>query len=359
MRELTFLNEIYPLYEDSVKKARVRMDSLIKPLGSLGTLEEMAIRLSGITGKLHNEVNKRAIIIMSSDNGVCEEGVASAPQIVTLTQTINFLKGITGVAVLSKHNRCDLKVVDIGVKEDIAAPGLIVKKIRKGTWNSAKGEAMTREEALKAIHVGFNLVRELKEEGYNLIGTGEMGIGNTTTSSSVLLALTGCSIDEGVGKGAGLKEEQFLHKKEVIKKILKLNKPIKEDPIDVLHKVGGFDIAGMVGLYLGAAYYRIPIVIDGFISAVAALAAYKINPFTKDFMFPSHISKEKGYNIAINEIGLDPILNLGMRLGEGSGCPLAFNIIEAATVVMNNMATFEEGNVDVEDYKGLWKEAAK
>ncbi|QAA34837.1 nicotinate-nucleotide--dimethylbenzimidazole phosphoribosyltransferase [Clostridium manihotivorum] len=355
MKELYFMENIKPLYTDKMLEAKRRADNLVKPVGSLGKLEDMAIRLAGITGALNNYVDKKAIVIMCSDNGVCEEGVASAPQIVTATQTINFLKGITGVGVLARHNSCDLKVVDIGIKEDITHKSLINCKIRKGTSNIAKGEAMTREEAVKAIKIGFDLVYKLKKEGYKLIGTGEMGIGNTTSSSSVLMSLTGCSIDKAVGRGAGLTDEGMKKKFLVINQILEVNKPKAEDPIEVLHKVGGFDIAGLVGVYLGAASCRLPVVIDGFISAIAALLAYRIEPLSKEFMFPSHISLEKGYSLIMEQLGLEPILDLGMRLGEGSGCPIAFNIIEAATRVMNEMATFEEGNVDLENYKGLWE----
>lgn len=352
--DFALLDKISPLDKIAMKSAKERLDNLAKPMGSLGRLEEIAIQLAGITGKLNNKITKKAIVLMCSDNGVCEEGVASSPQLVTATQTINFLRGVTGVAVLAKHSGCDLKVVDIGVKNDISHINLINKKIRKGTWNSAKGQAMTREEALKCIDIGFSMIGNLKNEGYHCIGTGEMGIGNTTTSSSILIALTGCSIEDGVGKGAGLTEEQFHRKKATVKRILEVNQVNSEDPIDVLHKVGGFDIAGLVGLYLGAAFYRMPIVVDGFISAVAALVAYRINPMVKEFMFPSHISSEKGYNIAINELGLSPMFNLEMRLGEGSGCPFAFNVIESATAIINEMATFEEAEVDIENYKNLW-----
>lgn len=356
MKETFLIENIQPLYEKSMAKAKERMDNLVKPIGSLGKLEKMAIKLSGITGELYNNITKKAVIIMCSDNGVCEEGVASAPQVVTATQTINFIKGVTGVGVLARHNNCDLKVVDIGINEEINHGELINCKVRRGTSNIAKGEAMTREEALTAIKVGMDLVSKLKKEGYNLIGTGEMGIGNTTSSSSILIALTGCSIEEAVGRGAGLTDEAFEKKKKVIKKVLEVNNPNTKDPIEVLHKVGGFDIAGLVGIYLGAAKYRMPVVIDGFISAIAALIAYRLNKITKDFMFPSHISIERGYNLVLSELGLEPILDLSMRLGEGSGCPLAFNILEASTKIMNEMATFEEGNVDLNDYKGLWEE---
>jgi nicotinate-nucleotide--dimethylbenzimidazole phosphoribosyltransferase len=224
-------------------------------------------------------------------------------------------------------------------------PGLINRKIRKGTFNMSKGPAMSREEAIKAIETGIEMVSLLVKEGYSLFGTGEMGIGNTSTSSAVAMAFLGCSSEEAVGKGVGLTEEGYANKKSVIERAISVNKPDPEDPIDVLSKVGGFDIAGMTGCFLGAAYHRVPIVIDGFISAAAALAAYRINPLVKDFIIPSHLSEEPGYRLVINDIGLEPLLDLNMRLGEGSGCPLAFNIIEAAEVIISDMATFDEATI--------------
>ncbi|MDY6226681.1 MAG: nicotinate-nucleotide--dimethylbenzimidazole phosphoribosyltransferase [Clostridium sp.] len=342
----SFINNIEGVNEKAKETARERMNILAKPLGSLGKLEELAIKLSGITGKVKNRIDKKCIIILSSDNGVVEEGVASSPQYVTLAQTINFSKGLTGVAILAKENSTDLIVVDIGVNCDGEIPGAINKKIRKGTYNIAKGEAMSYEEALKAIYIGIDLVRDVKEKGYDILGVGEMGIGNTTTSSAVLASLVACEIDEVVGKGAGLTDEAFILKKEVVKKAIEINKPNREDPIDVIAKVGGFDLAGMVGVYLGAAYYKLPIVIDGFISVVAALVATKLCSKVKDYLIPSHVSKEIGYSIAINNIGLEPMLNLDMRLGEGSGCPIAFSIVNYACAIMNNMATFHEAEID-------------
>lgn len=342
----SFINNIEGVNEKVKEVARERMNSLAKPLGSLGKLEELAIKISGITGKVKNKIDKKCIIILSSDNGVVEEGVASSPQYVTLAQTINFSKGLTGVAVLAKENSTDLIVVDIGVNCDGEIPGAINKKIRRGTYNIAKGEAMSYEEALKAIYIGIDLVRDVKEKGYDILGVGEMGIGNTTTSSAVLSSLVDCEIDEVVGKGAGLTDEAFILKKKVVKKAIEINKPNREDPIDVIAKVGGFDLAGMVGVYLGAAYYKLPIVIDGFISVVAALVATKLCSKVKDYLIPSHVSKEIGYSIAINNIGLEPMLNLDMRLGEGSGCPIAFSIVNYACAIMNNMATFHEAEID-------------
>ena len=336
---------IRPSYEESKKEAAERLDKLVKPIGSLGKLEDIAVKISGITGKQKNSFEKKVTIIMASDNGVAEEGVSAAPQAVTALMTINFLKGITGVCVLSKHAGADIRVVDIGVGSDLEYPGLINRKVRKGTSNMAKGPAMSKEEAISAIETGIEMVSQLVKEGYNLFGTGEMGIGNTSTASAVAMAFLGCSAEEAVGKGVGLTEEGYASKKSVIERAISINKPDTYDPIDVLSKVGGFDIAGMTGCFLGAAYCRVPIVIDGFISAAAALAAYRINPLVRDYIIPSHLSAEPGYSLVINEIGLEPLLDLNMRLGEGSGCPLAFNIIEAAEAIISDMATFEEATI--------------
>lgn len=337
---------IKPAYENSMKEAAERLDKLAKPIGSLGKLESLATKLSGMTGKQNNSFDKKVTVIMASDNGVCEEGVSSCPQVVTTVQTLNFLKGVTGVCVLSKHAGSDIRVVDIGVASDLEAPGLISRKIRKGTSNMAKGPAMSRGEAIRGIETGIEMVSQLVSEGYSLFGTGEMGIGNTSTSSAVAMSFLGCGADAAVGKGAGLTEEDYAKKKATIERAIAINKPDPKDPIDVLSKVGGFDIAGMTGCFLGAAYYRLPIVIDGFISAAAALIAYRLNPLVKDFMIASHCSKEPGYIQISKELDLEPILNLDMRLGEGSGCPLAFNVIEAAEAIISDMATLEEAMIE-------------
>jgi len=336
------LKEIKPAFENSKIKAEERLDSLVKPLGSLGKLEDAAIKLAGITGSLNNKLDKKCIIVMSSDNGIVEEGVSNSPQSVTAVQTINFLKGVAGVSVLAKHAGADLRVIDMGVNADIEYPGLINKKIRKGTRNMVKGSAMSYDEAIKSVETGIEIVSNLASEGYNVLGTGEMGIGNTSTSSAVLMTLTGCNAEIAVGKGSGLTEEGFENKKRIIYKAIKINNPNKENPIDVLSKVGGFDIGGMVGCFIGAAYHRIPILIDGFISAVAALLAYKLNPLIIDFMFLSHYSIEPGFDVVMDTLKLSPFLDLHMRLGEGTGAALAFNILEAANAIISEMATFDE-----------------
>ncbi|MDF2532125.1 MAG: cobT [Clostridia bacterium] len=333
--------------DELAKSEAVRhMDSLVKPIGSLGTLERIAVQLSGITGQRSNTFEKKCTIVMAADNGVHEEGVSSCPQEITAVQTINMTKGLTGICVLSQHAGAEVVIVDIGVKGDLNAGGIINKKISHGTRNMAKGPAMTREQAVKAFETGIEIVGELVSKGYKLFGTGEMGICNTSTSSAVLMALTDISVEQAVGKGAGLTDADYENKKRVIERALETNKPDRNDVLDVISKVGGYDIAGMAGCFLAAAYYRVPIVIDGFISTVAAFAAYKLNPLVKDYMFASHSSEEIGYKHAIQILGLEPMLNLHMRLGEGTGCPLAFNIIEASQAVVKNMATFEQGAIN-------------
>ena len=331
---------------ETIIEAEKRMISLAKPLKSLGKLEEISIKLSGITGKVKNNINKKMVIIMCSDNGVIEEGVASAPQSVTLAQTINFTKGLTGVAVLAKANKTELMVVDVGINCDFKHEKVINRKIRKSTNNIAKGPAMSYEEAIQAMLIGIEVVKNAKDIGYEILGVGEMGIGNTSTSSAILSSLTDVKVEDVVGRGGGITDETFEWKKQVIQKAIEINKPDKADPIEVVSKVGGFDIAAMVGVFLGAAYYKIPVVIDGFISAVAALIAFRLNSKTRDYMFTSHDSRELGFKVAMEQLKLSPILNLDMALGEGSGCPLAFSIIDSACAVMNNMATFEEAEIN-------------
>lgn len=339
------LRNIRPLDQNAVREAEKRLDNLVKPIGSLGRLESIAAQVAGITGKVKNRISKKNIVVMCADNGVVEEGVSACPQNITSLMTNNFTKGITGVCVLADYAKSDLTIVDIGVNGDFNNPKIIDKKIAYGTKNMLKGPAMTREEAVRAIEVGIEIVDKLVEEGCDLLGTGEMGIGNTTTSSAVLSVLSGLDVDLVVGKGAGLTEKQYENKKRVIKEAIRRNEPDKGDVIDVISKVGGFDIAGLCGCFLSAAKNRVPIVIDGLISSAAALCAFRLNPLVKDYMIPSHLSAEPGAAYIMKELGMEAILNLKMRLGEGTGCPLAFNIIEAALHVMNNMATFEESMV--------------
>ena len=351
---VTFENyKIGPIDDNAIEKTQTILNNLAKPPGSLGELEEITKKLSGISGEIHYDTNKRCVIVMASDNGVVEEGVSLAPQAVTHALALSFTKGITGCAVLAKHFNADLIVVDVGINADINNPLIKNRKIRKSTWNIAKQAAMTRNEAVQAITAGIQTAVDAVEKGYKLIGVGEIGIGNTTTSAAVLSSLCGISPEQATGKGAGLTEESYHNKINVIKRALEVNKPNPKDPIDVLTKVGGFDIAAMAGVYLGAAHMRAPVVIDGLISMTAALVAYRINPLVKDYMFASHASFEPGYKYATENIGITPCLTLNMRLGEGSGCPIMFAIIDAACAALRNMGTFEQASIDDEYVEGV------
>ena len=316
---------------------------LAKPPGSLGRLEEISIQLAGITGRVHNALNKKQLLVFAADNGVVAEGVSSAPQSVTKQQTINLMRGKTGAAVLAKHFGCGLTVCDVGVNADIYESTALNRKIAYGTQNICTGPAMTREQTLQAILTGAEIARTVDAD---VIGVGEMGIGNTTTSSAVLCALSGESVESVTGRGGGLTDAAFCRKKQVIEQALAVNRPDADDPIDVLCKVGGFDLCAMTGVFLGAAHARLPVVIDGFISIVAALCAARLCENARGFFFGSHVSYERGYKVAEQLLGLQPCLQLGMRLGEGSGCPLAFRVIEAACAVISTMATFPEAAID-------------
>lgn len=342
------LLNIEPLDKGAMEWAQVRLDSLTKPLGSLGRLEFFVKQLAGISRSGFPCVENKKIIIMCADNGIVDEGVSSCPKSVTSAVTQNFTKGITGVNVLARHAGAFLEVIDIGVDDEICCDGVINKKIRKGTWNMAKGPAMTREEAIRAIEVGIEAVKKLKDEGVNLLGTGEMGIGNTSTSTAITAVLTGMPVEVVTGRGSGLTDIALLNKIDTIKKVIEVNKPNQKDPLDVLSKVGGFDIAGLVGCFIGAATYRLPILLDGFISAAAALVAYEIDKRVADFILPSHGSEEPGSEIILKHIDKEPILNLGMRLGEGSGAAIAFHIIDAAIISYTQMGTF--GDAKIEQY---------
>ena len=329
--------------------AEKRLDALAKPPGSLGRLESLAVQLAGITASAHNHIQKKTLLVFCADNGVVSEGVASAPQSVTLAQTINLTRGKTGAAVLAGRFGCDVRVCDVGVNADIAEPAVIARKIGYGTANITKGPAMTQSQALQAILTGAALAEESVQNGAQVIGIGEMGIGNTTTSAAVLAVLTGSDVKTVTGRGAGLIDAAYRKKIDVIERAIRLNRPDPADVVDVMAKVGGFDIAAMCGAFLGAAKMRVPAVIDGFISAVAALCAVRLCPRVRAFLIPSHGSAEIGSRIAMDTLGLRPMLDLDMRLGEGSGCPLAMLLLDAACAVMNDMATFDEADIN-DDY---------
>ncbi len=346
----TLIASIKPLDAAAVKAAKERQAKLAKPPGSLGLLEDMSVQLAGITGNVRNRIEHCRVVVCAADNGIIEEGVSSAPRSVTMAQAVNMTKRLTGMSALAKYFGDDVVVADLGIADPYDCPQILQYKLMPGTRNFLKEDAMDRETAEKAILIGAELAKAAKADGCDVIGLGEMGIGNTSSSSAVLSVLTGLSIEAVTGRGGGLTDASFAHKKEVLEQAIASRKPDKDDVIDVIAKVGGLDIAAMCGAYLGAAACRLPVVIDGFISVVAALCAARLCPAASEYMFPSHQSFEPGYLRAIEELGLKPYLMLGMRLGEGSGCPLAFQILKASCAVMNGMALFGEESVIDDGY---------
>ena len=340
------VREVLPLDRSAMTAAEEYQARLAKPPGSLGRLEEISIQLAGITGRVHNALNKKQLLVFAADNGVVAEGVSSAPQSVTKQQTINLMRGKTGAAVLAKHFGCGLTVCDVGVNADIYESAVLNRKIAYGTQNICTGPAMTREQTLQAILTGAEIARTVDAD---VIGVGEMGIGNTTTSSAVLAVLLGTDVEAVTGRGGGITEESFRKKKAVIRTAIEVNRPDRDDVVGVLSKVGGFDLAAMCGAFLGAAAARRPAVIDGLISAAAALCAVRLCPNVRGYLVPSHASFEIGYRLAMEAMDLCPLFDLGMRLGEGSGCPLAFQVLDAACAVINDMATFDEAGIN-DDY---------
>ena len=333
---------IYPLDTRFMEQAQARQDRLIKPQGSLGKLEDISIQLAGIYGSKYFDTTKKIVLSFACDHGVYEEGVAPNNQNLTLLQSMNFPKKINGVGTISKFVGSDVQLIDVGINCDEPIEGVIDCKIRKSTSNMAKGPAMTRQEAIRAIEIGIEMSEKYIQEDYKVIGIGEMGIANTTPSAAIISVIAGCDPQEVTGMGAGLKKELLQHKAQVIRTAIEINQPNPTDGIDILQKVGGFEIGSMAGVILGCSANRVPVVLDGFISYAAALIAVNINPRCKDYMIASHYSAEPGAKKALELLGLDPFLKMDMRLGEGSGAALAFNMIEAANYVYKNMLTFDE-----------------
>ncbi len=330
--------------------ARQRLDSLTKPQGSLGRLEEFARRIVAITGSpMPHLFEKRAIFVFAGDHGVVDEGVSLFPKEVTVQMVHNFLSGGAGINVLARHAGAEVVVVDVGVDHDFAdEPGLIRRKVVRGTKNMRKGPAMTRNEATRSIETGVALAREYADRGYRLFGTGDMGIGNTTPSSAIASVMTGTPAADVTGKGTGISDDSLTCKVTVIEDAIALNRPDPNDPVDVLAKVGGAEIGGIAGLVLGAASLGIPVVIDGLISTAGAIIAWALEPAAADYMFAAHNSVEKGHRVMLQRMGLEPILDMGLRLGEGTGAALAITLIEAGLKIYREMATFDEAGVSKE-----------
>jgi nicotinate-nucleotide--dimethylbenzimidazole phosphoribosyltransferase len=340
------LAKIQPIDTDLLKHAQAKLDNKTKPLGSLGRLEEFARRFAAITGTLEPDTEKKVIFTFAADHGVVEEGVSAFPKEVTPQMVLNILRGGAGINVLARHGGTDVRVVDMGVDYDFGTiPGLIDHKIARGTGNFAKGPAMLREQALAALEVGIALANGSKKEGVAMAGTGEMGIGNTTAASAIIAAVSGMPVEKVTSRGTGINDSALTNKIRVIKQALEVNRPDPADPLDVLTKVGGLEIAGIAGLIIGCAANRIPVVVDGFISTAGALIAAGMHPSIREYLFAAHESVEIGHRFMLDNLGADPILDLKLRLGEGTGAALAMGLIEAGVKILKEMATFGEAGV--------------
>lgn len=326
--------------------ARAHLDNLTKPQGSLGYLEDIAAMYCSMTATDKPVMGKKRIYTFAADHGVVSEGVTCYPAEVTHQMVLNMLAGGAGVNVLSRHAGAEAMVVDIGVNHDFQAlPGLLHKKIRNGTANMAVGPAMSEMDAVAAIEVGIALAQSAHADSVTLLGTGEMGIGNTTPSSALLSLMLHCDVDDVTGRGTGISDTMLEHKRAVIAKSLEVNRARLNDPISALAAVGGLEIAGIAGLCIGGAACRIPVVVDGFISSAGAMVACMICDKVKEYLFFSHLSQERGHGVMMDKMGMRPILSLDMRLGEGTGAALAMNIIDAAIKIYNEMATFASASV--------------
>jgi nicotinate-nucleotide--dimethylbenzimidazole phosphoribosyltransferase len=338
---------IKPLDEKAMAEARERQDQLTKPAGSLGRLEEVSIRIAGIQGKGKPQIKNKAMITMAGDHGVVDEKIGNWPREVTAQMVENFLHGGAGINVLSKLVGARVVFVDMGIASDLKPDKqLLVKKVDYGTKNMCLGPAMTESQAVKSLEYGIEVVNAEVKKGLDLVGTGDMGIGNTTASSAIFAAFSGKAVEEVTGRGTGASDEQLKHKITVIKRALSLNKPNASKPIEVLAKVGGFEIGGLAGVMLGAAAKRIPVVIDGFISGAAAMIAIALAPKAKEYIIAGHCSAEAGHAAMLKYMELKPLLQLDLRLGEGTGAALGLFIVEAGVKTLVEMATFAEAAVD-------------
>jgi nicotinate-nucleotide--dimethylbenzimidazole phosphoribosyltransferase len=344
-RLLDVFTQIAPPDGAAIAAASARQGRLTKPAGSLGRLEELAIQIAGVTGNPMPSVERKAVIVMAGDHGVTVEGVSAYPAEVTPQMVLNFLRGGAAINALAKQVGARVVVVDLGVAAEVTHPDLISRKVAAGTANMAVGPAMTREQTLAAIDVGLDVVAAEVERGLDLVAIGEMGIGNTTAASAITAAITQLPVALVTGYGTGLDEAQRLHKVAVIERALAVNMPDPTDPLDVLAKVGGLEIAGLVGVILGAAAARVPVVVDGFISGSAALVAATLCPAVTPYLIAGHTSVERGHRLILERLDLAPLLDLQLRLGEGTGAALAMPIVEAAVRAHREMATFDEAGV--------------
>jgi nicotinate-nucleotide--dimethylbenzimidazole phosphoribosyltransferase len=334
------IERIGELDKESMEKTQERLNYLLKPPGSLGVLEDIALQLSGIYRDPMPKIGPKSIIVMGGDHGVMEEGYSPFPPSLTAIMIPQYPAGGSGVAVLARHAGASITTVDIGVATPVDDPGVVNRKVKPGTDNMTKGPAMSREEAVKALEVGIEIATAEFCKGAKVLGTGELGIGNTTPSSALLAVFGGYSPDEVTGRGTGLDDQGLILKTNVIAKAIEVNKPDPKDPIDVLAKIGGLEIAGLAGVILAAAANRVPVIVDGFISGAAALVASRIEPKSVQFMIASHCSAEKAARAMVETVGIRPMLDMQMRLGEGTGSALAMTIVDASLKILHEMATF-------------------
>lgn len=338
------IKAIEPLDHEAMRAAQRRWDNVAKPLNSLGLLESAVIQIAGIRGTSACDIEKRGVVVMCADNGVVAEGVTQCGSEVTATVAENITKGNSCVCKMAKVARADVFPVDIGMNRDVT--GTLNKKVAYGTKNMAREAAMTREQAVRSIETGIDAVRELKQSGYKIVAMGEMGIGNTTSSSAIASVMLKKDIEEVTGRGAGLSDSGLQKKRMAIARAVKINSPDPNDPVDVLSKIGGFDIGGLCGICLGGGIYHLPILIDGFISAVAALLAVRLAPLDSGYILASHVSGEPAGSLVLDSLGKQPLITAGMRLGEGTGAVAAMPLLDMAFAVYRSMCTFEEARFD-------------
>jgi nicotinate-nucleotide--dimethylbenzimidazole phosphoribosyltransferase len=340
------IEQIPPLDEAAMQAARARQDTLTKPRGSLGRLEELSIQLAGMKADPFASVERKSVIVMAADHGVTAEGVSAYPSEVTAQMVLNFLRGGAAINVLARQAGARVTIVDIGVAAEYESlPGLTQRKVMLGTRNMAQGPAMRRVEAEQALQVGVDVLNEEAARGLDIVATGDMGIGNTTASSAIAAALTGLPVVQVVGRGTGIDDLGLRRKISVIEQALAVNQPNANDALDALHKVGGLEIAGLAGVMIAAAGRRIPVVVDGFISTAAAMIAVGLAPRVREYLISAHQSVEIGHQAILKHLNLTPLLDLNLRLGEGTGAALAFHLIEASARILCEMATFGEAGV--------------
>lgn len=342
------LNAIEPTNQTLELESKNRIDQLIKPKGSLGQLEDIVIKLSGIQGTIFPKVNKKAVIVCAGDHKIIEEGVATSTKEITKIQVINMTRGLTGVCALAKYAQAEVIVVDVGIDDEVNNEKVVHKKVKYGADNFKVGPAMSRDEAIKAIEAGIEAAESAIEKGANLLATGEMGIGNTTPSSAIVSVLGQYDPSEVTGKGANLPDDRVKHKADVIRQGIELNQPNPQDGLDILSKVGGLEIGAMAGVMLAGAAHKVPVVVDGFICTAAALIAKSLSPNVLAYLFGSHASMEAGAKKASDLLGLETSLHMNLRLGEGTGAVLMFNMIEAALSMNDVMITFDEAGFIVD-----------